>query len=45
LSLLLTLLATPVAYSYFEDIIDARKRRSARKAVDRGEAELAGLAH
>ncbi len=41
LSLLLTLIATPVAYSFFDDMGAWFKRRFGRKeAVDRGEAEL-----
>jgi hydrophobe/amphiphile efflux-1 (HAE1) family protein len=42
-SLLLTLVAIPVAYSLFDDLIEWRQRRKARKAVDRGEKELDAL--
>lgn len=43
-SLLLTLLATPVAYSYFDDLGAWIRRRFRKNAVpvDRGEAELDG---
>lgn len=45
LSLLLTLLATPVVYSLFDDVglWWQKRRRRAAKPVDRGEAELNAL--
>jgi HAE1 family hydrophobic/amphiphilic exporter-1 len=45
LSLALTLLATPVAYSLFDDVtVWLRKRFVSKDRPDRGEGELAGLA-
>jgi multidrug efflux pump subunit AcrB len=44
MSLLLTLLVTPVAYSLFDDVAQWTRRRFASRApVDRGEGELDAL--